>query len=68
VSDSAESTEQSDGFEVTGRCRACGTMLAAVSEEAWDRMMAGHVLDEHSEEAPEHILEEARERLGDDSE
>jgi hypothetical protein len=44
-------------------------MLGAVSEEAWDRMMASHVLDKHAEEAPEHLLEEARERLeGDDDE
>jgi len=58
----------SGGFEVAGRCRACGTLLGAVSEKAYQRMMAGHVLDEHAEEAPEQILEEARERLEADAE
>ncbi len=54
MSDTDAGGQQSDGFEVTGRCRACGTMLGAVSEEAWERMMASHVLDNHAEEAPEH--------------
>jgi hypothetical protein len=59
---SDDETDQ-EGFEVTGKCKACGTMLAAVSEDAWDRMMASHVIDKHADEAPEHILDEARERL-----
>jgi len=64
----SDNNTDSGGFEVAGRCRACGTLLGAVSEEAYQRMMAGHVLDEHAEEAPEQILEEARERLEADAE
>ena len=59
----SDDNTDSGGFEVAGRCRACGTLLGAVSEEAYQRMMAGHVLDEHAQEAPDEVLEEAREAL-----
>lgn len=45
------------------QCKGCGTKFWGVNQKECDRWMAGHILDEHSEEAPDSVLEEARERL-----
>jgi hypothetical protein len=42
-------------------CRACGTKIFAAPGEDVDRLFASHVLEEHADEAPESVLEEARE-------
>jgi len=41
-------------------CKACGTQIFAAPGEDVDRLFASHVLDEHADEAPESVLEEAR--------
>jgi len=58
-----DTNQQSDEDGEMVQCRACGTKFYGVDEEACDRWMASHVLGEHEEEAPEPVLEEARERL-----
>ena len=57
-----------DGQMVSGTCRACGTTLAGVNEEEYDRMFAQHVLHGHGDEAPESVLDEAREVLDEERE
>ena len=44
----------------TTTCRACGTTIAAIGDGDIDRLFASHVLEEHGDEAPESVLEEAR--------
>lgn len=61
--ESADTAPQDDDESEAVRCNGCGTVFWGVNEEECDRWMAGHILDEHSEEAPESVLEEARERL-----
>lgn len=58
----SDDTPQDDEMEAV-QCKGCGTKFFGVNEEECDRWMAGHILDEHEDEASESVLEEARERL-----
>lgn len=56
--------QQSDG--VAGVCKACGNKFWGVNQEEYDRIIAGHVLDDHAEQASEALLEECRELVESD--
>lgn len=45
----------------TSTCKGCGTTISAVDEQTHEKMFAEHILREHSDEASESVLEEARE-------
>lgn len=62
-SNAESSVEEQQEFEEAVKCRACGTMQFAVDEGTARKMMAAHVLEEHSDQAPEELLEECREVL-----
>jgi len=56
-------TDQDDSEMVYRGCKACGAKMFGVDETEAKRMVASHILNEHAEEAPETVLEEARERI-----
>lgn len=57
---------QKDGEGVAGVCKACGNKFWAVNQTEYDRIIAGHVLDEHAGQASEELLEECRELVESD--
>lgn len=58
-----KSDSEKGGFEKASECFACGAMIAAVDEETHRKMLANHVLEEHSDQANSDLLEECREVL-----
>lgn len=52
---------QEDDEGVAGVCKACGNKFWAVNQTEYDRIIAGHVLDDHADQASEELLEECRE-------
>lgn len=57
----SDSSGESDGHAL--ECRACGSKIWGVTENDAKVIMAKHLLEEHGDEAPEAVKEEARELI-----
>lgn len=60
MSDAESESEDQQEDGVGGVCKACGNRFWGVNQEEFDRIIAGHVLEDHAEQASEELLEECR--------